>query len=185
MCPRCELIFPRWLVQIPTYSKEHRGTKPFQDVDRQWIRSIHGGFLSHRVTPSHHPFQIGIFPEINQPAMGGSSIYGNPHMYMIYEFHLWRNIETSVCMLNSWFNIGHCRFYLTSKLYPIITSKSPKLVPYHILCTINACTNNTYWFILSVKYIYIWVSSNGGTQQWLLYNGQSHWNGWWLGEPLF
>ena len=29
-----------------------------------------GGFLSHRATPSHHPFIDGIFPEINHPSMG-------------------------------------------------------------------------------------------------------------------
>ena len=29
-----------------------------------------GGFLSHRGTPSHHPFRDGIFPNKNHPAIG-------------------------------------------------------------------------------------------------------------------
>ena len=30
----------------------------------------YGGFLSQRATPSYHPFLDGIFPEINQLALG-------------------------------------------------------------------------------------------------------------------
>ena len=26
-------------------------------------------------------------------------------------------------------------------------------------------------------------SVNGGTPKWMVYNGKSHWNGWWLGVP--
>ena len=37
----------------------------------------YGGFLSHRGTPSHHPFLGGIFPNKNHP-FWGSPIYGNP-----------------------------------------------------------------------------------------------------------
>ena len=29
------------------------------------------------------------------------------------------------------------------------------------------------------------VSRNGGTPEWLVYNGKSRWNGWWLGVPLW
>ena len=33
--------------------------------------SPNGGFLSHRGTPSYHPFEIGIFHEINHPFLDG------------------------------------------------------------------------------------------------------------------
>ena len=40
----------------------------------------YGGFHSHGGTPSHHPFWIGIFPELNHPAIGVPHDYGNPHI---------------------------------------------------------------------------------------------------------
>ena len=52
----------------------------------QWDTNIHiyiytyGGFLSHRGSPSHHPFLDGI-SRINQPAIKGyPHDYGNPHI---------------------------------------------------------------------------------------------------------
>ena len=41
---------------------------------KSWKSPICGGFLSHRGTPSHHPFLDGIFHEINHPAIWGTPI---------------------------------------------------------------------------------------------------------------
>ena len=42
--------------------------------------SQYGGFLSHRGTPSHHPFIDGIFPNKNQPASLGYPHFRNPQL---------------------------------------------------------------------------------------------------------
>ena len=41
---------------------------------------LNGGFLSHRGTPRYHPFTDDFPMEINHPAIGGTTIYGNPHV---------------------------------------------------------------------------------------------------------
>ena len=44
------------------------------------------GFLSHRGTPSHHPFLIGIFHEINHPAIKGyHQFVKHPYCFFFYE----------------------------------------------------------------------------------------------------
>ena len=51
---------------------------PFQIgscISMYQLHLIHGGFLSHRGTPSHHPFRDGIFHSWATP------ICGNPHVF--------------------------------------------------------------------------------------------------------
>ena len=47
------------------------------NLKNEWEK--YGAFLSHRGTPSHHPFIDGMFPEINHP-FGGTPSYGKPHI---------------------------------------------------------------------------------------------------------
>ena len=44
----------------------------------------YGAVLSHRGTPSHHPFWIGIFPEIDHPFWGYPHDYGNPQISLMF-----------------------------------------------------------------------------------------------------
>ena len=46
------------------------GQPHFKKLPHQLSTKTYGGVLSHRGTPSHHPFQIGIFHDINHPAIG-------------------------------------------------------------------------------------------------------------------
>ena len=41
-------------------------------------KATYGGFLSHRATPSHHPFLDGIFPNKHHPAVGVPSFFSKP-----------------------------------------------------------------------------------------------------------
>ena len=43
-----------------------------------WDNFWFGGFLSHRATPSYHPFRYYFI--VNHPSRG-TPIYGNPHFY--------------------------------------------------------------------------------------------------------
>ena len=45
---------------------------------------IEGGFLSHRGTPSYHPFLDGIFHDINHPAIKGYPHLWKPSCIYIY-----------------------------------------------------------------------------------------------------
>ena len=42
-----------------------------------------GGFLSHGGIPSHDPFSMGIFHDINHPAMGYTHDYGKLHLSLL------------------------------------------------------------------------------------------------------
>ena len=61
------------------------------DLNNSLIESysskLHGGFLSHRAAPSHHPFSMGIFPYETHPI--GSPISGKLHMAVktVYPWH--------------------------------------------------------------------------------------------------
>ena len=58
-----------------------RQHKILRDQD-QWLDKTCGGFLSHRGTPSYHPFLDGIFHEINHPAMGVLPFFRKPPYYI-------------------------------------------------------------------------------------------------------
>ena len=60
---------------------------------QSWKIPSHGGFLSHRATPSHHPFPEGIFPFTKTIQLRGyPHDYGNPHSwkppYVTFDNHL-------------------------------------------------------------------------------------------------
>ena len=60
---------------------------------------INGAFLSHRATPSYHPFLDGIFNEINDPASSNlppfvlwllpASVKSHQHSSTLFVFFLW------------------------------------------------------------------------------------------------
>ena len=55
-----------------------------RSINRLVSRKLHGGFLSHKGSPRHHPFRTMGFSMTYQP-FEGTSIYGNPHILTIFQ----------------------------------------------------------------------------------------------------
>ena len=77
-------VYLGWSI-ISTSIPHFRSTRNDLQTRQSWILmcpNAHGGFLSHRGTPSYHPFLDGILPNKNHPAMG-------VHIYKTLWLWLW------------------------------------------------------------------------------------------------
>ena len=75
--PVVEIFYGAWRIEIPDGNEEVSTKLKRNRMDfSPRLAQVHtlGGFLSHRGTPGHHPFQIWMFHQINHPAIGSFGV---------------------------------------------------------------------------------------------------------------